>query len=204
MCRNSTDGRNNIIYLFIYLFEHLLSASSRDEPKTLYSDNYTAILCVCTLVVYDSESVTNFTHHSSNIHRSEYTALFGCYMAGATWNCCRLGAYSVYTIQPCTTLQCHFIRTRIRRMHVCLFSCNLPPALWAEWAGSFTCYCGNTGVERIPKLVSTESWPWRRKFSRRSCRDSNQRPSDYKSGALTTEPSPPPAPPPPPRSPPSQ
>ena len=32
-----------------------------------------------------------------------------------------------------------------------MFSCNLPPALLAEWPGSFTCYCGNTGVERIPK-----------------------------------------------------
>ena len=37
-----------------------------------------------------------------------------------------------------------------------MFSCNLPPALLAEWPGFFTCYCGNTGVERIPK-VSTES-----------------------------------------------
>ena len=33
-----------------------------------------------------------------------------------------------------------------------MFSCNLPPALLAEWPGSFTCYCGNTGVERIPTL----------------------------------------------------
>ena len=31
---------------------------------------------------------------------------------------------------------------------VCVFRCNLPPALWAEWPGSFTCHCGNTGVER--------------------------------------------------------
>ena len=37
-----------------------------------------------------------------------------------------------------------------------MFSCNLPPALLAEWAGSFTHCCGNTGVERIPK-VSIES-----------------------------------------------
>ena len=29
--------------------------------------------------------------------------------------------------------------------------CNLPPALLAERPGSFTCYCGNTGVERVPK-----------------------------------------------------
>ena len=26
--------------------------------------------------------------------------------------------------------------------------CNLPAALSAEWPGSFTCHCGNTGVER--------------------------------------------------------
>ena len=39
--------------------------------------------------------------------------------------------------------------------------------------------------------VSTESRPWRRKFSRRSCRDSNPRPFNRESGALTTELSPP-------------
>ena len=39
------------------------------------------------------------------------------------------------------------------RAHICacVFSCNLPPALLAEWAGSFTCYCSNTGVEQILK-----------------------------------------------------
>ena len=29
-----------------------------------------------------------------------------------------------------------------------VFRCNLPPALLAEWPGSFTWHCGNTGVER--------------------------------------------------------
>ena len=28
-----------------------------------------------------------------------------------------------------------------------MFSCNLPPALLAEWLGSFTCYCSNMGVD---------------------------------------------------------
>ena len=56
-----------------------------------------------------------------NIHRSGgLTARFGCYMAGATWNRCSLSALSVYTIQPCSSLQCQFIRGHIRRMHVCL------------------------------------------------------------------------------------
>ena len=31
----------------------------------------------------------------------------------------------------------------------CVFSCNLPPALLAEWPGSFTCYCGNTWVKPV-------------------------------------------------------
>ena len=38
--------------------------------------------------------------------------------------------------------------------------------------------------------VSTESSPWRRKFFRHSSRDSNPRPFDHESGALTTELSP--------------
>ena len=35
---------------------------------------------------------------------------------------------------------------------VCMCRCNLPvpPALLAEWPGSFTCHCGNTRVERTP------------------------------------------------------
>ena len=31
-----------------------------------------------------------------------------------------------------------------------VFRCNLPPALLAEWPGSFTCHCTNMGVERTP------------------------------------------------------
>ena len=41
-----------------------------------------------------------------NIHGSGVlTAFFGCCMADATWNCCRLGASSVYTIQPYTSFR---------------------------------------------------------------------------------------------------
>ena len=54
------------------------------------------------------------------------TLLLGCYMASATRNCCRLGAFSVYTIQPCTSLQCHFIRSLSHKMQVCLaVTCHL-------------------------------------------------------------------------------
>ena len=33
---------------------------------------------------------------------------------------------------------------------VCVFRCNLLPALMAKWPGSFTCQCGYTVVERTP------------------------------------------------------
>ena len=40
--------------------------------------------------------------------------------------CCRLGASSVHTIQPCTRLQCHFIQSHIGRVYVCLaVTCHL-------------------------------------------------------------------------------
>ena len=48
-----------------------------------------------------------------------------------------VSARSVHTIQPahCISL---FMQRSIRII------CNLPPALLAEWPGSFTCNCGNT------------------------------------------------------------
>ena len=41
-------------------------------------------------------------------------------MADAAWNCCRLGARSVYTIQPCISLQYPFIQSYIGTMYACL------------------------------------------------------------------------------------
>ena len=67
---------------------------------------------------------------------------FDCYMAGATWNCCHLRAFCVH----------HTIMHHVTSLHanphmygVHVFSCNLSPALLAEWLGSFTCYCVTRG-----------------------------------------------------------
>ena len=38
----------------------------------------------------------------------------------------------------------------------CVFRCNLTPAFLAEWPGSFTCHCGNTGWNGHWISVSTE------------------------------------------------
>ena len=60
----------------------------------------------CTNVACDSKWVTVALYNVFlNNHQSGVlTALFGCYVASAMWNHCHLGAPSVYTIQPCTSL----------------------------------------------------------------------------------------------------
>ena len=60
----------------------------------------------CILAICDSDWVTvAFYSMFLNIHWSSVlTVLFGCYMAGAVWNCYCAGACSVYTTQPCTNL----------------------------------------------------------------------------------------------------
>ena len=40
---------------------------------------------------------------------------------------------------------------------VCVFRCNLPPALLAEWPGSFTCHCGSTGMKRNGLRISVST-----------------------------------------------
>ena len=47
-------------------------------------------------------------------------SVFGYYMAGGRQNCCHLNARSVYTIQPSTSLQCHFMQSHIFRVCMCL------------------------------------------------------------------------------------
>ena len=80
----------------------------------------------------------------------------------------------------------HFMQSHICKVYACLaVTCHLH--FWQNDGGSFTCYCSNTGGGTDTKIrVSTESWPWRRKFSRCSSRDSNPRHFNHESGALTT------------------
>ena len=95
--------------------------------------------------------------------------------------CCRFGASSVYTIQRCTRLQCHFIQCHIGRVYAYLaVTCHLH--FWQN------------DLDLLRATAVTRGWngyrnksQHRRKLSRRSCRDSNPRPFNHGSGALTTE-----------------
>ena len=109
--------------------------------------------------------------------------------------CCHFGASSLYTIQPCTRLQCHFIQSHIGRVYVCLaVTCHLHSislgyqSVSGRMTGIFYVLLQQHGDGMDTEIrVSTESWPWRRKFSRRSCWDSNRGPFDHESDALITE-----------------
>ena len=131
---------------FIYTNTHWVHKCFTMAATALYSSSKQTH---CALVVCDSERVTVALHSTFWISTKVVTALFNCYMADATRNCCCLRASSMYTIQPCTSLQRHFIQSHI--CSACVVSCNLPPSFWA---GSFMCYCGNTGVKQILKQES--------------------------------------------------
>ena len=62
----------------------------------------------CAVVVLDSEWVIVALHGIFSISTKVVAVLFSCYMAGSTWNCWHLDTSSVGTIQPCTSLQCHY------------------------------------------------------------------------------------------------
>ena len=91
---------------------------------------------------------------------------------------------------PYTHAPCHFRQSHIRELGVWVFLCNQPPVLWAEWPGSVTYCCGNTGLERIPKQESAQKVDpgeqQQQNKSHSSCRDSNLRSFSLESSALTT------------------
>ena len=82
----------------------------------------------------------------------------------------------------------HFMQSNIRKVHVYLaVTCHLH--FWQNDWGLLRATAVTHGLNGYWNK-STESWPWIRKFSCRSCRDSNPRPFGHESGALTSELSP--------------
>ena len=69
---------------------------------------------------------------------------------------------------------------------ICVFRCNLPPSLWQNDRGLLRATAITRGWNGHRIRGSTQSWLWRRKFSRCSCEDSNLQPFDHESSALPT------------------
>ena len=104
-------------------------------------------------------------------------------MVDATWNCCRLGAFCVHhTIMHQPLL----MQSHIRKVQACLaITCHLH--FWQNDWDLLRATAVTLGGTDTEIRVSTESWPWRRTFSSSSCRDSNPRPFNHESSALTAE-----------------
>ena len=80
---------------------------------------------------------------------------------------------------------CHFMQSHIHKVYACLaVTCHL--RFWQNDRGLLHATAVTLGWNGY-RRVSTESWPWRRKFSHHSSRDLNPRTFDHESGALTTE-----------------
>ena len=105
-------------------FDEILShdsAKKEDKKRLRVSDS--ELLWVVLKWHHGREGVkwatVAFTDHFEYVLRT----LFGCYMAGATWNCCHVDA--TYTIQPCSMSR-HFTQSQSRRVQACLaVTCHL-------------------------------------------------------------------------------
>ena len=84
---------------------------------------------------------------------------------------------------------CHFIQSHILRVHACLAgTCHLH--FWQNDRDLLRVTAVTRGWNGYRNKSQHRKLTMRRNFSRRSCRDSNPRPFNHESGALTTELSP--------------
>ena len=72
------------------------------------------------------------------------TTLAECFLTSCVWARFPMGSHTMLDSGIVSPLRLRWVRG------MCVFRCNPPPALLAEWPGSFTCHCGNMGVERTP------------------------------------------------------
>ena len=97
-----------------------------------------------------------------------------------------ISASSVYTIQPCTMSR-HFMHSYIRKMNACLVvTCH--PHFWQNDRDLLRATAVTRGWDVHRNKSQHRKLTLEKKFSRRSCRDSNLRPFDQEPGTLTTEP----------------
>ena len=78
----------------------------------------------------------------STVAQQAKTTVAKCFLSSCMWARFRKGSHTMPGQQHSQlTLTCWV-------KGVCMFRCNLPPALLAKWPGSFMSHCGTTGVKR--------------------------------------------------------
>ena len=155
------------------------------------------IWCYCWLLLYSAilRSRANLLRSHVILHEwlAFYSAFLNIHWSGVLTTLIRLvphetaavSACSVHTIQPS-----HFTQSNVRNVHVCLaVTCHL--CFWQnDWDLLRDIVVTRGGGMDTEIRVSTESWHWRWKLFRRSCRDSNPGPFNHESDTQTTELSP--------------
>ena len=112
-----------LLYIYIYLAAHFNMSPKYFTVAAIYTSHYSLLLSRphCALVISDRMNDCNFTHHVS-----EYPLKWCTY--STVWllhHWCHVKLLPpvctvVYTIQPCTSLQCHFTQNHTHRVHACL------------------------------------------------------------------------------------
>ena len=87
---------------------------------------------------------------------------------------------------PYNHAPCHFMQSHIRKVHACLAAtCHLH--FWQNDQDPLRATAVTRGWNGYRNKSQHRKLTLEKKFSRRSCRDSNPRPVNQESGALTTE-----------------
>ena len=87
---------------------------------------------------------------------------------------------------PYNHAPCHFMQSHIRKVYACLVvTCHL--RFWQNDRGLLRATAVTRGWNGYRNKSQHRKLPLEKKFSRRSSRDSNPRPFNHESGALTTE-----------------
>ena len=147
---------------------------------------FSALLSRLTALTCGSAWVTSFIARFLNINRSGVLTVLAWLVPHAT-----AAVSAQVQCTPYNHAPCHFMQSHIRKVYACLaVTCHLH--FWQNDCDLLRATVVTQGWNGYWNRVGTESWPWRRKFSRCSSRDSNLWPFNHKSGALTTELSPPP------------
>ena len=97
----------------------------------LFIQRYSLLLSRLTALTCDSTWVSSFYSVFLNIHQSGVLTALTWLVSHKT---AAVLAHSEYTMS---------LRAKPHTYGACVFSCNQPPALLAEWPGTFACYCGN-------------------------------------------------------------
>ena len=125
---------------------------------------------------------TNWSHSlgqdQSTVAQQNEMTVNMCSLMSCMWACFLIDSHTSWT-----AAYSNFDGSRV---YVCLgVTCHLH--CWQNDWGLLHAAAVTRGWKGHRIRVSTQSWLWRRKFSRRSSRDSNSQPFDHESGAHTNK-----------------